>query len=99
MNLSRRLAEPMLQALHNLYLTSADKLTPQELTIAKRVEHCSHCGHFWLRKTKKQPDRCPDCKNYRYDTPLLDKLEALEAANKATLSREPTPEPTTQEGE
>lgn len=52
---------------------------------------CLRCGHIWIPR-KDNPERCPHCKSFRWDTEkrkdidlsVLDNLEGPEMVIKAT---------------
>lgn len=64
----------VLIALKERYVTDAKGLTEQEQQIARRIQTCCNCGNVWLGHRKGPPQRCPECKKWRFNTPHLDQL-------------------------
>lgn len=51
--------------------TTPERLSVSEMAIANRIEHCTLCDNFWVRRKNKIPDRCPCCHKRGWDRPLL----------------------------
>ena len=74
--MSWHLPENVLKTLLNVYLTKRETLSEQEVSLAKRIQHCGRCDRFWLSRIAGPPRRCQHCRRRRYDTPLIDAILA-----------------------
>jgi len=87
-----QIPQHVLKRMLDMSLTEPHRLSPAELTLAKRICYCVFCEKVWMARKKKKPLRCEGCKRTGWDMPLLQKILAVERSQNT-----PPPETETKE--
>lgn len=66
--------QTILKALKAQYLANPTTLTEGETTLIQRLETCTICHWYWVRRGRKIPRRCPKCNSTAWNRPFLNAL-------------------------
>jgi hypothetical protein len=81
------LPQPILNQLLTMRNTAPERLSEDEMQIARRVCRCGFCHSLWVRRKTQIPDRCPKCHKPGWDRPFI---HALLAAQPSTTKPSPS---------
>lgn len=79
----------ILRKLLTRYNTDRVTLTEDEQALAQRICFCTLCEYLWVRRLRKNPQRCPSCHKPGWNMPMVN---ALIGQEKAILTAEVIPQ-------
>jgi predicted Zn-ribbon and HTH transcriptional regulator len=68
------LPKPILAQLLSAFNTRKDTLSSDEQMLASRICFCTLCDYIWVRRLKREPDRCPSCHRRGWNMPLVNAM-------------------------
>jgi predicted Zn-ribbon and HTH transcriptional regulator len=83
------LSKSVLLQLLSVRISTPERLSEHETKIAARICHCTCCDYYWIRKTSKIPDRCPNCHRAAWDRPLLTAMAAADKSKSSAAQNQP----------